>query len=199
MIRKSDEKRNRILESALHLFEQRGFFGTSVNDIAKEALVAPGTIYIYFENKEALVNHLYQHWKQVLLEKLQEDQKRGSSPQELFDQYCTTFLRFGVAHPVAYRFMELHHHGPYLTEESLEVSQRVVDFGLRFLKKHKERMNLKTLPNETLLSICFGVLLGFLKFYWDMAITDKNLERQMKQVVGCARDAIFDFEHGSKR
>ena len=65
---RADEKRNAILAAALALFAERGFHGSSVPDLAKRAGVGTGTIYRYFENKEGLVNVLYQHWKLRLLE-----------------------------------------------------------------------------------------------------------------------------------
>lgn len=48
------EKRTRILDAAIHLFAQNGFAATTIADIAKEAGVSFGTVFTYFENKEAL-------------------------------------------------------------------------------------------------------------------------------------------------
>ncbi|HEY4124317.1 MAG TPA: helix-turn-helix domain-containing protein, partial [Rhizomicrobium sp.] len=53
-----DDKRERLLDAALELFELRGFDGVAVPEIAHMAGVATGTIYRYFETKEALVNAL---------------------------------------------------------------------------------------------------------------------------------------------
>ena len=51
---KQQEKRNQILTSAIRLFAQNGFTSTTVSDIAKNAGVSFGTVFTYFENKEAL-------------------------------------------------------------------------------------------------------------------------------------------------
>lgn len=48
------EKRRQILDGARRVFSQLGFDATSVNDIAREAGVSKGTLYVYFENKEQL-------------------------------------------------------------------------------------------------------------------------------------------------
>src|SRR5690606_27876447 len=53
------DKREAILHAALELFVERGFWGTAVPEIAEKAGVGAGTIYRYFESKEALVNALY--------------------------------------------------------------------------------------------------------------------------------------------
>ena len=48
-------RRNQILDAATKVFAEKGFHATTIKDIAKEAGIADGTIYIYFENKMALM------------------------------------------------------------------------------------------------------------------------------------------------
>src|SRR4051812_14698782 len=57
------DKRESIMSAALDLFVERGFFGTAVPEIADRAGVGAGTIYRYFESKEALVNAIYREQK----------------------------------------------------------------------------------------------------------------------------------------
>ncbi len=64
--KKSDETRTRILEAALTLFRQRGFASTTMRDIAKEAGVALGAAYYYFDSKDALVTAFYVRANQEL-------------------------------------------------------------------------------------------------------------------------------------
>ena len=52
-----------ILSAALELFAEKGFHGTAVPEIAAKAGVAAGTIYRYFDSKEAMVNAVYQRHK----------------------------------------------------------------------------------------------------------------------------------------
>ena len=56
---KNKTKQDDILEAALELIAERGFHGAPISMIAKKAGVGEGTIYIYFENKDALINELY--------------------------------------------------------------------------------------------------------------------------------------------
>lgn len=51
---RSRERKQRIMETALDLFSQKGLKGTSSNEIAYTAGVSIGTFYSYFENKKAL-------------------------------------------------------------------------------------------------------------------------------------------------
>ena len=65
-VKKSDETRTRILEAALALFRQHGFASTTMRDIAKEAGVALGAAYYYFDSKDALVTAFYVRASQEL-------------------------------------------------------------------------------------------------------------------------------------
>jgi len=56
----ADGKREAILDAALGLFGRYGFRRTSIDDIARAAGVAKGTVYLYVENKEALFRTLSQ-------------------------------------------------------------------------------------------------------------------------------------------
>jgi len=55
MARKRDPDRiTQLLDCAALVFMKRGYKQTKMSDVAKEASVAPGTLYLYFEGKEAL-------------------------------------------------------------------------------------------------------------------------------------------------
>src|SRR5262245_26394074 len=57
--RRNDDKRTRILQAAVKVFARKGYFGARVAEIARRAGVADGTIYLYFESKEALLVALF--------------------------------------------------------------------------------------------------------------------------------------------
>ena len=56
---KISDKRTALLNATLTLVNNHGFHNTPMSKIAKLAGVAPATIYLYFENKQDLVNKLY--------------------------------------------------------------------------------------------------------------------------------------------
>jgi AcrR family transcriptional regulator len=56
----ADGKREAILGAALELFGRYGYRRTSIDDIARQAGIAKGTVYLYVENKEALFRTLSQ-------------------------------------------------------------------------------------------------------------------------------------------
>ncbi|MCC6621973.1 MAG: TetR/AcrR family transcriptional regulator [Deltaproteobacteria bacterium] len=53
------DKRRRILDAAVTVFAQNGFYNAKVSQIAKEAGVADGTIYLYFKNKEDILIQVF--------------------------------------------------------------------------------------------------------------------------------------------
>lgn len=48
---KAENKHSKIISAATKVFAKKGFFTARISDIAKEAKVADGTIYLYFNNK----------------------------------------------------------------------------------------------------------------------------------------------------
>lgn len=52
--RRKDERPNEILAAALRMFSMKGYSSTKLDDVAKEAGVSKGTLYLYFDNKESL-------------------------------------------------------------------------------------------------------------------------------------------------
>ena len=59
MKEKNSDKYTSLLQATLTLVNNRGFHDTPMSKIAKLAGVSPATIYIYFENKQDLINKLY--------------------------------------------------------------------------------------------------------------------------------------------
>lgn len=57
---KASDKRVRILSAAERVFAKRGFFASRVSEIAKDAGVADGTIYLYFKSKDDLLISLFE-------------------------------------------------------------------------------------------------------------------------------------------
>ncbi len=58
-LQKSIDKRNALIKATIELVNNNGFHATSMSKIAKLANVSPATIYLYFENKQDLVNQTY--------------------------------------------------------------------------------------------------------------------------------------------
>lgn len=58
--RRKEARPSELLEAALHLFVERGFAATRLEDVASRAGVSKGTLYLYYANKEALFKAVVQ-------------------------------------------------------------------------------------------------------------------------------------------
>lgn len=66
-----EERRNEILDAADRLFGQKGFDGTTTNDILEAVGIARGTLYYHFKSKEDIMDALIQRYNARLLEAAQ--------------------------------------------------------------------------------------------------------------------------------
>jgi len=57
--RRSPDKYNAILRAATKIFARKGFFNSKVADVAREANVADGTVYLYFKNKDDILISIF--------------------------------------------------------------------------------------------------------------------------------------------
>jgi TetR/AcrR family transcriptional regulator, fatty acid metabolism regulator protein len=57
--RRTDDKRQRILDAAVQVFARKGFFASRISDVANAAGIADGTVYLYFENKDNILIKLF--------------------------------------------------------------------------------------------------------------------------------------------
>ncbi len=56
--RRAEARRDEVLDAALELFTEKGFANTRVEDVASKAGISKGTVYLYFDSKEALMEGL---------------------------------------------------------------------------------------------------------------------------------------------
>jgi TetR/AcrR family fatty acid metabolism transcriptional regulator len=86
------DKRERILAAAERVFAKNGFFAARVSEIAKDAGVADGTIYLYFKSKDDLLISLFEsRMKQVIamLERVTD----GKAPVEALRAFIRAYLQ----------------------------------------------------------------------------------------------------------
>ncbi|MFX3631750.1 MAG: TetR/AcrR family transcriptional regulator [Candidatus Pristimantibacillus sp.] len=72
MRKDADERKNEILDAADELFGQKGFDGTSTNDILEKVGIARGTLYYHFKSKEDIMDALIDRYSDRLLDAAQE-------------------------------------------------------------------------------------------------------------------------------
>lgn len=158
-----EDKRQAILDAALSLFADQGFHGTSVPQIAQKAGVAAGTIYRYFDGKEAMVNVLYRHWRETAQGFVLSEFPVTAGPRAQFGAYWRRLFEFALTYPKAIAFLDFHHHQPYLDAKSFE-TERAGRATLRpFIENAQQRGELKAVQPEVIMAITIGALIGLVK------------------------------------
>ena len=95
------DKRERILDAAERIFARHGFFHARVSEIAKEAGVADGTIYLYFKSKDDLLITLFESRMERVTADLAEaiSAVPASDPAARLRMFIHTHAALVVAHP----------------------------------------------------------------------------------------------------
>lgn len=96
---RQDGKHQRILNAAVKVFAQKGFFNAKVSEIAKEAGVADGTIYLYFKSKDDILIHLFEEEMEKIIRNMREKLRHGSDPLEKLRIFIRTHLELVEGNP----------------------------------------------------------------------------------------------------
>ncbi len=79
------DRRRQILDAAIRVFAREGFNDCRVSDIAREAEVAYGLVYHYFDSKDQVLNELFVERWSLLLAAIEEIDSRSIPPREKLD------------------------------------------------------------------------------------------------------------------
>ena len=93
MKNKSNEKYYRIINAATKIFAKKGFFQAKVSEIAKEAKVADGTIYLYFENKDSILISLFEEQMKRVLDDMREEIYKETDAVKKIEKFALNHLK----------------------------------------------------------------------------------------------------------
>jgi AcrR family transcriptional regulator len=152
----SKNKQDDIYAAAMHLFAERGYDGTTVPMIAEAANVGAGTIYRYFENKEALVNSLFMQCVLNFSDAIKTGYPYEANTREQFSHIFTHLFEFAKNNVDAFLFINAHDDGYYLDENSKKTFSDFLSFFIVAIERGKERGNIRDLPSAALIAIVYG-------------------------------------------
>ena len=87
------ERREAIIEAALEEFISRGFTATRLDDVAKRAGVAKGTIYLHFKDKESMFEELIRTALVPMIGRLHAPPPSGGSVRDAVEGFAQNFIR----------------------------------------------------------------------------------------------------------
>ncbi len=124
------DRRRQILDAAIRVFARQGFHACRVSDIAREAGVAHGLIYHYFDSKDEILNELFVERWSLLLTAIAEVDARPIPPREKLDA-------------VAGFIIGSYHHDPELMKVIIvEVTRAANSFGRTHLPEIRKAYDL---------------------------------------------------------
>lgn len=148
-----------------------------MSKIAKAANVSPATIYVYFENKEDLINKLYLFVKQEMSTALLQGIKPNLSTKESFKIIWNNFYAYATGNPVRFAFTEQFANSP-LVDGCREESMNYFRPLLAVFERGREEKVFKDIPLEIFIAFTFEPLIGLIKghFFGELVLDETVLK-----------------------
>lgn len=170
-----DDKEKRIFDAALKLFTEKGIDNTSTASISKEAGIATGTLYVYFENKEDLINKLFISLKKESVAVICPDPSETVLSYEYLEKLWMNSVEWGINNQDKFRFITQFQSSPYYTEDVKAVIDSNKKNLVRLIKVSIKNKNLKNLPPEYI----FEFILTHLVYTVGFIVQTKTKERRI--------------------
>lgn len=90
---KKIQKKDDIIDAAVKVFAEKGFYNAKVRDVAAEAGVADGTIYLYFRNKDDLLISLFETKMVLIMKRFETALAKTTDPIEKLKTFIYLFFQ----------------------------------------------------------------------------------------------------------
>jgi TetR/AcrR family fatty acid metabolism transcriptional regulator len=142
---KGNDKYHRILEAAVKVFADQGFYQSTISQIAREAGVADGTIYLYFKNKDDILVQFFNYkTKQVFDSFREEVGKADNSFEKLRNLIRRHLEEFQNDRNMAVLYQAETHQNSRLVEEQIkEMSKLYLDIVSEIVERGQDEGNIR--------------------------------------------------------
>jgi len=132
------DKREAILRAAIKVFAHKGFFNSKVADVAGEAGIADGTVYLYFKSKDEILHSIFDRAMEKFISEGKKELEGISSPEQRLRRIAEMHLeRLGADREMAIVFqVELRGSTKFMQEFSaagfhdyLEIIRKTIEDG----------------------------------------------------------------------
>jgi AcrR family transcriptional regulator len=159
------DKRKAILKSVLKLVNRSGFYHLNMKNIAQEAGIATGTIYLYFKGKEELINALYgmvvADFNQYVLEGYDDRNELRFN----FNTMLDNAIHFYLNNPDNFSFIEQYTYAPFLFKENQDLNFMLLLPIYKMMNEGKKMNVIKQYDDAILLSLIHGGLNTIIKLH----------------------------------
>lgn len=182
---------NQIIKVSKKLFVKNGYRATSINEIIKEAKIATGTFYKYFEDKRAVYDYLLHDYSLSIRKRIALAIHEAKTRYEKERLGLRTFIEFALEDRLSYR----------LIWESLFVERELfVNYYENFSKSYVRQLqeavdNQEVDPNVNLETLTY-VLMGISNFVglqvvFKENVSAKELDEITDQVMYILKNGMF--------
>lgn len=172
---------DKICKAAEELFSEKGYYNTSIMDIAQKAQVAPGTVYIYFKDKKSIFKYLLEDLSYTIRKEIAIATKDCKSRYEEEKIGFRVFFDFARKHIGLYKIIW---ESQFVDKELFK--DYYDNFAGRYMKRIKAAQNnneIADLDPETLAYCLIGIT-NFVGLKWiifnDKPVPDEVIEDIMK-------------------
>ncbi|WP_041523908.1 TetR/AcrR family transcriptional regulator [Gilvimarinus agarilyticus] len=186
---KATDKRRAILDATLSLLSERGFHGFSMKQLAERAGVAAGTIYLYFEDRDDLIGKLHDD----VVREIAAHAFAGLDTRAPLAEQLRLILRnlwqFGMTRPAAMLTKgQFDHLPPDILRSRRDAAHEVFLPFLQLLSTGRQSGEIKDLPDEVLVALCFDPLCSMIsQHHLDLL---RISDAQFEQILDATWDAI---------
>lgn len=155
-------KTEQILETSLLLFSKKGFYSTTMPDIAKEMNMSVGNFYNYFSSKESLARELIKYSSDIVGRKIREVNEQDYSTEEKIKQIVTVYFNLAEQKPqyLDY-FLRVYLANKEIFKDGCEGMICVASFVTEMMIFFEEGVRKNDLRNQDFFS-AFGLFMGYL-------------------------------------
>jgi AcrR family transcriptional regulator len=176
------EKKAAIFKATIQLITKHGFHGTPMSKVAKEADVAAGTIYHYFDSKEDLINQLYGELKEQMGTALMSEVDESATVKEQFFGFWLNLYSYFYHNPDEFWFLEQYANSPYISESVREENARYYQPVIDFLERGIAQDELRDIDLDLMVSLVYGSVVSTVKLalFDDFEMTEHILQDAVK-------------------
>ena len=155
---RDDKKTQQIYDAVLSLVREKGVAGITMSEVARQAGMATGTLYIYFKNKEELINMLFAECRKAAIESYFLDYDDSMPFKKGFAVVWKNILQFRVRNFEDVVFMDQCYHSPFINECTLKLTRELKQPLYKLIEKGKDENVFKDMDTAALLSFMFGCI-----------------------------------------
>ena len=102
---KKDAKRTAMMQAAVQVFAEKGYYAATVRDIVQAAEVAIGTFYFYFPDKETLFVHLYEETADFLLQTIDQAVRSRTEVAQQISRGIQAYVNIAIYEPAVVQLL----------------------------------------------------------------------------------------------